>query len=78
MLEAGVGRAHNIAITTLDNFTLPGDIAASAHYWERDIIDPKVTMENGLITVPETPGIGYEVNRRMVDRYTSYSRTYRG
>ena len=78
MLEAGVGRAHNIAITTLDNFILPGDTAASAHYWERDIIDPEVTMVDGLITVPETPGIGYEVNRRIVDRYTSYAKTYRG
>lgn len=77
MLESGVGRAHNIAITTLNNFTMPGDTAASARYWARDIIDPEVTVENGLITVPDRPGIGYEVNRRQVDAYTVASRTYR-
>lgn len=77
MLESGVGRAHNIAVTTLDNFTLPGDTAASDRYWARDIIDPEVTVENGLITVPTTPGLGYAVNRRQVDRYTLYSKTYR-
>jgi o-succinylbenzoate synthase len=77
MLEAGVGRAHNIALTTLDQFTMPGDTAASSHYWEKDIIEPEVTVQDGLITVPERPGIGYEVNRRLVDSYTVSSKTYR-
>jgi O-succinylbenzoate synthase len=77
MLESGVGRAHNIAITTLNNFIMPGDTAASSRYWARDIIDPEVTVENGLITVPDAPGIGYEVNRRQVDAYTVSSKTYR-
>ncbi|WP_027408410.1 o-succinylbenzoate synthase [Anoxybacteroides tepidamans] len=77
MLESGVGRAHNIALTTLENFVLPGDTAASSYYWERDIIDPEVTVENGMITVPENSGIGYEVNRRQVDRYTTFAKVYR-
>ncbi|WP_428909867.1 o-succinylbenzoate synthase [Niallia sp. Krafla_26] len=77
MLESGVGRAHNIAITTLDGFTLPGDTAASSRYWERDIIDPEVTMKDGIITVPTAPGIGYEVNRGVVDQYTAYAKVYR-
>jgi O-succinylbenzoate synthase len=77
MLEAGVGRAHNIAITTLENFTMPGDTAASSHYWERDIITPEVTVHNGLISVPEGPGIGYEVDLRQVDLYTVSSKTFR-
>ncbi|RDE34190.1 o-succinylbenzoate synthase [Parageobacillus thermoglucosidasius] len=77
MLEAGVGRAHNIAITTLENFTLPGDTAASSHYWEKDIIVPEVVVRNGMITVTEQPGIGYEVDRRQVDIYTSYAKVYR-
>ena len=77
MLEAGVGRAHNIAITTLDGFTLPGDTAASSRYWEKDIIEPEVTVEDGLITVPDQPGIGYEINRKMVDYYTVSTKTYR-
>src|SRR6202035_3142120 len=44
MLESGIGRAHNIALATLANFTLPGDVAASKRYWEEDIIDPEVTV----------------------------------
>ncbi|RAK23073.1 O-succinylbenzoate synthase [Anoxybacillus vitaminiphilus] len=77
MLEAGVGRAHNIAITTLENFTMPGDTAASSHYWERDIIIPEITVHNGMIVVPEGPGIGYEVDRRQVDLYTVFAKTYK-
>lgn len=77
MLEAGVGRAHNIAITTLDNFTLPGDTAASSRYWDIDITDPEITVENGTITVPNRPGIGYEPNRSRIEERTSYSKVYR-
>lgn len=76
MLEAGIGRAHNIAITSLSNFTLPGDTAASARYWKEDIIDPEVIVEDGLITIPKQPGIGYEPNRDRIDKYTLYSRTF--
>ncbi|MEW6697460.1 MAG: o-succinylbenzoate synthase [Bacillota bacterium] len=77
MLEAGVGRAHNVAITTLPGFTLPGDTAASSRYWEQDIIQPEVTVENGLIQVPDKPGIGYEPVREIIDRFTLYSETFR-
>jgi O-succinylbenzoate synthase len=77
MLESGIGRAHNIAITSLPNFTLPGDTAASSLYWAEDIIDPEVTVENGTITVPTTPGIGYEANLEKINKYTIYSKTYR-
>lgn len=76
MLEAGIGRAHNIAITTLSNFTLPGDTAPSSHYWKQDIIDPEVTMENGYIIVPEKPGIGFEPNRTRIEDVTLFSRTF--
>jgi o-succinylbenzoate synthase len=77
MLESGVGRAHNIAITSLDNFTLPGDTAASARYWERDIIEPEVIVKNGLITIPNHPGIGYEINRHQMQAYTTATKTFR-
>ena len=77
MLEAGVGRAHNIAMTTLENFTMPGDTAASSHYWEKDIIVPEVVVHDGTIAVPEAPGIGYEVDRRQVDSYMVFAKTYR-
>ena len=70
MLEAGVGRAHNIAITSLPGFNLPGDTAASSRYWKEDIIDPEVTVTDGYITLTDKPGIGYEVNREKVAKYT--------
>lgn len=59
MLESGIGRAHNIAIASLPGFTLPGDTAASANYWEQDLIEPEVTVKDGTIAVPDKPGIGY-------------------
>lgn len=69
MLEAGIGRAHNIALTTLPQFTLPGDTAGSSRYWEKDIIDPEVFVDKGVIHVPSKPGIGYEVNREVLESY---------
>ncbi|MBP1949739.1 o-succinylbenzoate synthase [Virgibacillus litoralis] len=70
MLEAGIGRAHNIALTTLPQFVLPGDTAASALYWKKDIIKPEVTVENGVITVPDRPGIGYEIDEKALENFT--------
>lgn len=62
MLETGIGRAHNIAMSTLAGFTLPGDVSASERYWENDIIEPPVTVSRqGTINVPTSAGIGYEV-----------------
>lgn len=72
MLESGIGRAHNIATATLEGFTLPGDVSASARYWEEDIIDPPVTVTStGTIRVPDRPGIGFEVNVSRVDALTA-------
>jgi o-succinylbenzoate synthase len=60
MLESGIGRAHNIAMSSLANFNLPGDVSASRRYWEEDIIQPEVEVSSqGTIRVPETPGIGF-------------------
>jgi O-succinylbenzoate synthase len=71
MLEAGIGRAHNIALSTLAGFTLPGDVSASARYWEEDIIDPPVTVSaRGTIAAPSGPGIGFEVKRDLVEKLT--------
>jgi len=68
MLESGIGRAHNIAMSTLKGFTLPGDVSASARYWEEDIIEPPVLVSpRGTIAVPEGPGIGYGVNEPRVE-----------
>jgi len=64
MLEAGIGRAHNIALATLPNFTLPGDVSASKRYWKRDIICPAVeTTARGTIEIREEPGFGYAIDQ---------------
>ena len=71
MLESGIGRSHNIALSTLENFSLPGDVSASARYWAEDIIEPEVTVSSeGEITIPDTPGRGYEVRTDLVERLT--------
>jgi o-succinylbenzoate synthase len=71
MLESGIGRAHNIAMSTLAGFTLPGDVSASARYWEEDIIDPPVTVSaRGTIKVPEAPGIGFSVKLPRIEALT--------
>jgi len=72
MLEAGIGRAHNIAMATLAGFTLPGDVSASSRYWEEDIIEPPVTVsERGTIAAPDKPGIGFEVNSKRIEQLTT-------
>lgn len=69
MLESGIGRAHNIAMSTLAGFTLPGDVSASARYWEEDIIDPPVTVSHaGTINAPAGNGIGYHVDEPRIDK----------
>lgn len=70
MLEAGVGRAHNIALTSLPGFTLPGDTAGSSHYWKKDIVNPEVIVEDGVINIPLQKGIGYEVDEDVLDLFT--------
>ena len=71
MLESGIGRAHNIAMSTLAGFTLPGDVSASARYWEEDIIDPPVRVsERGTISPPAAPGIGFAVNLPRIEALT--------
>ena len=76
MLESGVGRAHNIAMSTLAGFTLPGDVSASARYWEEDIIEPPVGVTpRGTINAPDHPGIGFEIKRGRVESLTVRSET---
>jgi O-succinylbenzoate synthase len=71
MLESGVGRAHNIALSTLPNFVLPGDVSASKRYWARDIIVPPVeTTPYGTIRVSDEPGFGYALDRDYIRSIT--------
>jgi o-succinylbenzoate synthase len=72
MLESGIGRAHNIAISTLKGYTMPGDVSASKRYWHEDIIEPAVEVTvDGTITAPEGPGIGFDVKRGSIDQMRS-------
>ena len=72
MLESGIGRAHNIAMATLPGFTLPGDVSASARYWEQDIIDPSVMVSSrGTIAAPERPGLGFDILHGRIDSLTT-------
>src|SRR4051794_11399766 len=71
MLEAGVGRAHNIALATLPNFVLPGDVSASKRYWKHDIVRPAVqTTGRGTIEVRDEPGFGYEIDHEFIQSIT--------
>jgi len=71
MLESGIGRAHNIVLSTLPNFTLPGDVSASKRYWDEDIIEPEVTVSpQGTIRVPNGPGIGFEPRLDRIEKLT--------
>jgi len=71
MLEAGIGRAHNIALATLPNFTLPGDVSASKRYWKRDIIVPEVeTTARGTIEIRDEPGFGYQIDEHFLRHVT--------
>jgi O-succinylbenzoate synthase len=78
MLESGIGRAHNVALSTLPNFVLPGDVAASKRYWKQDVITPEVDVTaRGTIMVPEGPGIGYAPDVERIERLTCRTRIFR-
>jgi O-succinylbenzoate synthase len=70
MLESGVGRAHNIAVATLPGFSKPGDTSSSSRYFEEDIVEPRPEAADGLMPVPAGPGIGVEVRRDVLSRFT--------
>ena len=75
MLESGIGRAHNIAMSTMPGFTLPGDVSASSRYWNEDIIEPEVQVSpRGTISSPANPGLGFSVKRELIERLTVRSR----
>jgi o-succinylbenzoate synthase len=78
MLESGVGRAQNIALSTLENFRLPGDVSASKRYWRQDIVEPEVEVTpQGTILIRDEPGTGYRIREDLIDRLTSRKETVR-
>ncbi len=78
MLESGIGRAGNVAMASLPNFTLPGDLSASKRYYKEDIVTPEfIVNPDGTMDVPVKPGIGVEVNMAMLDKVTVRSESFR-
>lgn len=76
MLESGVGRAHNVALASLPNFTLPGDISASSRYWHRDIVSPEFTVADGHMAVPTGHGIGVEIDTDFIESISTRVATF--
>ena len=78
MLETGIGRAHNIALSTLENFRLPGDVSASKRYWKEDIIEPEVEVSpQGMIVISDQAGTGYRVKPDLIEKLTVRKQTLR-
>lgn len=78
MLESGIGRAYNVALASLPNFTIPGDVSPSGRYWARDVVSPEWTMDgDGWVDVPEGPGLGVEVDRERIEALTVERETLR-
>ncbi len=78
MLESGIGRVHNIHLSSLENFRLPGDVSASKRYWKEDIVHPEVTVSpQGTIQVPNVPGTGFEIKEDFIEHLTVRKETLR-
>jgi O-succinylbenzoate synthase len=76
MLESGIGRAHNIALSTLQNFRLPGDVSSSKRYWKEDIIEPEVKVSpQGTIAVSDAAGRGYRIREDLIEKLTVQKET---
>jgi len=78
MLESGIGRSHNVSLSTLPNFSLPGDVSAAKRYWKEDIVEPEITVsQKGTIAVRDNPGRGYELRPDLIERLTVRKKTMR-
>ena len=78
MLESGIGRAHNVALSTLENFRLPGDVSASKRYWKEDIVEPEIEVSaQGTIAISDAPGRGYRVREDLIEKLTVRKETFR-
>ncbi len=77
MIESGISKAHNLALASLPNFSIPGDLSGSDRYFEKDLVTPGIQMENGEIEVPSHHGIGIEVDESYLERVTKKSKRFR-
>src|SRR3989440_11251970 len=78
MLESGIGRAHNVALSALQNFRLPGDVSASKRYWKEDIVEPEVEVSpQGTIAIGDISGTGYRIREDLIEELTVRKETFR-
>jgi len=79
MLESGIGRSHNVALSTLPDFKLPGDVSASKRYWKEDIIEPEIEVSaQGTIAITDKPGRGYDPRMSLIEALTVRKETLQG
>jgi O-succinylbenzoate synthase len=71
MVETGIGRAANAGLASLPGFTLPGDISASTRFYARDIVVDPITVEDGHVTIPTIPGLGFDLDHDFLDSITT-------
>lgn len=76
MIELGVSKAHNLALASLSQMSLPGDFSASNHFWHEDIIEPVIYVENGKIPLSDNPGIGFDIDLNVIDKYRADYRIF--
>ena len=76
MIEFGISKAHNIALSSLSGFTIPGDISSSARFWEEDIIEPRIVVANDQVKVPNGLGIGYEIQKKIIRKLQTHKETF--
>ncbi|WP_181349500.1 o-succinylbenzoate synthase [Thalassobacillus sp. CUG 92003] len=77
MVETGISKAHHIALASLNNFTIPADLTSSSHFFDKDLVEPPITVESGQVSVPDGPGIGFEVDEDYVHACTVRSHIYK-
>jgi o-succinylbenzoate synthase len=76
MIEFGISKAHNIAFASLPGFSIPGDISSSSRYWEEDVVTPEIKVEKGHIHVPTTPGIGFTLNGKRLEKVLLHKNSF--
>ncbi|GEN54232.1 o-succinylbenzoate synthase [Halobacillus faecis] len=76
MVESGISKAHNLALASLPNFTIPGDLSGSTRYFHKDLVHPEIVMNRGSIEVPKKSGIGIQVDEEYLNEVTLAHKTF--
>ena len=77
MLETGIGRAMNLALAGLPNFTITGDVSASERFWKKDIVTEPIRLENGQVRLPKGSGAGVQIDHAFLNDVSTSTTTLR-